>query len=478
MFQPALDPQAVHDLQAILSGTLITRNDEDYDTARKVWNGMIDKYPALIVRCMDATDVIAAVTFARKQRMTVAVRSGGHSFAGHSTIDGGMLIDLSPMKAITIDRIRRIARIEPGLTWGEVARATHAYGLALTSGDMASVGVGGLMLGGGIGWMVRKHGQAIDHLRAVELVTASGEILRASERAHPELFWGLRGGGGNFGVSTAFEVDLHPAGTVLAGAVFYEAAQAERILQGYAQRATTAPDELSTQAMLMAAPPAPFIPQPLQGRPIVAILVCYTGDLAQGERVVAPLRQLATPIADVVGPIAYPALFALTQVGTLRGLEQHVRSLFLQTLSDEVLHTLTEETLATISPETIVQIRVLGGAMGRVSVDATAFAHRATQAMVIITNFGPPSANAKGRSARTEQVWQALQPYAKGVYVNFLAEEGEQRIHEAYPPATYARLAALKNLYDPTNFFHMNQNIKPFAKEACEVPQDRFSRSA
>jgi hypothetical protein len=228
------------------------------------------------------------------------------------------------------------------------------------------------MVGGGIGWMVRKHGLAIDHLRAVELVTAEGEILRASECAHAELFWGLRGGGGNFGFATAFEVDLHPAGTVLGGAVFYEAASAERILQGYARHAMAAPDELSTQAMLMAAPPAPFIPQALHGRPIVAILVCYTGDLAQGERVVTPLRRLATPIADVVGPMPYPALFALTEVGTIRGLEQHVRSLFLQTLSDEVLHTLTEKTLTNMSPETIVQIRVLGGAMGRVSVDATA----------------------------------------------------------------------------------------------------------
>jgi FAD/FMN-containing dehydrogenase len=469
MFQPALDQEATHHLRATLSGRLLSWHDGDYENARKVWNGMIDRYPALIVRCMDATDVIAAVTFARDQGMAVAVRSRGHSFAGHSTIDGGILIDLSPMKAITIDRRRRIARIEPGLTWGEVARATHAYDLGLTSGDMASVGVGGLMLGGGIGWMVRKYGLAIDHLRAVELVTASGGILRASERAHPELFWGLRGGGGNFGVATAFEVELHPVGTVLGGAVFYEASEAERILHGYVHHATEAPDELSTQAMLMAAPPAAFIPQALQGRPIVAILVCYVGDLAQGERVVDPLRRLATPIADLVGPMAYAALFDLTQVGTIRGLEQHVRSLFLQTLSSEVLHTLTEETLATMTPETIVQIRVLGGAMGRVSVDATAFAHRAAQAMVIITNFGPPSDNAEGRSARTEHVWKALQPYAEGVYVNLLAEEGEQRIHEAYPPATYARLEALKNRYDPTNFFRMNKNINPWTKVAREV---------
>jgi hypothetical protein len=261
---------------------------------------------------------------------------------------------------------------------------------------------------------------AIDHLRAVELVTPEGEILRASERAHPELFWGLRGGGGNFGVATAFEVELHPAGTVLGGAVFYEVVKAERILQGYAGHAHGC-------AARTVHPASPAW-QAHRRHPGV-----LHGDLAQGERVMSPLRRLATPIADVVGPMPYPVMFALTEVGTIRGLEQHVRSLFLQTLSDEVLHTLTEKTLATMSPETPVQIRVLGGTMGQVSVDATAFAHRATQAMVIVTNFGPPSADAKGRSARTEQVWQALQPYADGVYVNFLAEEGEQWVHEAYP---------------------------------------------
>ncbi len=464
MLQTTLNPKAVNHLRAVLSGKMITRHDGDYDNIRKVWNGMIDKNPALIVRCLDATDVVAAVAYAREQDMEVAVRSGGHSLAGYGTIDGGMVIDLSPMKTINVDRIRRIARIEPGLTWGEVARATHAFGLGLTSGDMATVGVGGLMLGGGIGWMVRKHGLTIDRLRAVELVTAEGEILRTSERAHPELFWGLRGGGGNFGVATAFEVDLHPAGTVLGGAIFYkagEAAEAESILQSYARHAIAAPNELSTHAMLMVAPSAPFIPQALHGTPIVAILVCYSDDLAHGELAVAPLRQLAKPIADQVRPMPYPDIFSLTKIGTIRGLEQHVRSLFLQTLSDEVLHTLTQETLATMSSETIVQIRVLGGAMSQVSTDATAFAHRAVQAIVIVTNFGPGSADRKARSDRTERIWQALQPFAHGVYANFLAEEGERRVHEAYPPATYARLAALKNRFDPTNFFHMNQNIKP-----------------
>ena len=306
------------------------------------------------------------------------------------------------MSAIAIDSTRRIARIEPGLTWGEVAKALQPYGLALTSGDSASVGVGGLLLGGGIGWMVRKYGLAIDHLRAVELVTADGEILRASADENIELFWGLRGGGGNFGVATAFEVDLHPGGTILGGAVFYEATEAERILQCYARLAAAAPDELSTQALIVLAPPLPFIPPEKQGIPVVAILVCYTGDLTEGERVVAPLRSLATPIADMIAPMPYPAIFSFMEIGEIRGLPHHVRSLFLQALSSEALHTLVDASLAIMSSETLVLLRVLGGAMSRVATDATAFAHRDKQALVLVTNFGPPSTDP---ASRTQQVW-------------------------------------------------------------------------
>ncbi len=309
--------------------------------------------------------------------------------------------------------------------------------------------------------MVRKYGLAIDHLRAVELVTADGQFLRASADENAELFWELRGGGGNFGVATSFEVDLHPGETILGGAIFYEATEAERILQGYARLAAAAPDELSTQAFLVLAPPAPFIPPDKQGMPSITILVCYTGDLAEGERVVAPLRQLATPMADLIAPMPYPAIFAFTEVGEIGGLQHHVRSLFMETLSDEVLHALVDASLAILSPETLVLLRVLGGAMSRVAANATAFAHRDKQAMVLVTNFGPPSADPAGLHARTQRVWQALSPYADGVYVNFLADEGEQRVHEAYPKAVYVRLAALKKRYDPSNLFHLNQNIKP-----------------
>jgi FAD/FMN-containing dehydrogenase len=413
------------------------------------------------VRPIDVEDVKTVVNFAREQVMTLSVRSGGHSIPGHGTNNDGLVIDLSGMKTITVDPTRRTARLEPGLTWGEVANALQPFGLAMTAGDVASVGVGGLLLGGGIGWMVRAYGLTIDNLRSVELVTADGQLRRASAEENPELFWGLRGGGGNFGVATAFEVNLHPGGTILSGAVFYEATEAERILKEYARLAAAAPDQLSTEAMLALAPPAPFIPPDKQGTPIVGILVCYTGDLSEGERVVAPLRQLATPIADLIAPMPYPDIFALTEIGEVRGLQHHGRSQFFETFSDEMLQTLVEATQSVMSPETVVSLRVLGGAMSRVAPDATAFAHRDKQGMVLVTHFAPLSVDAASLAARTQHIFQALSPYANGVYVGFLANEGEQRIREAYPPDTYARLVALKNQYDPTNLFHLNQNIKP-----------------
>jgi FAD/FMN-containing dehydrogenase len=455
------DQQALWALAARLQGEVVLPGDDEYEAARSLWNGAIDRHPALIVSCANAADVSTAVTFAREHSLVVSVRSGGHSIAGHSTNDGGMVIDLSKMKAITIDPTRRTARIEPGLTWAEVAAAAQPYGLALTSGDMGSVGVGGLLLGGGIGWMVRKYGLTIDRLRAVELVTADGAFLRASADEQAELFWGVRGGEGNFGVATAFEVDLHPAGMILGGAIFYDAADAKSLVRAYAHYAAAAPDELSTQALLMYAPPAPFLPQAQQGKLVFAIQLCYTGDLAQGERVVAPLRALGTPIADLVAPMPYPALFALTEGGTMRGLLHAGRSLFLETVNEDALDTLAQEAAVFLAPGMAVQLRVLGGAMGRVPTDATAFAHRDAQVMIVVAHAGPTSANTACLHASMEHIWQAIRPYRAGVYVGFLMDEGEERVQEAYPAATYARLAALKKHYDPTNLFHLNQNIKP-----------------
>jgi FAD/FMN-containing dehydrogenase len=459
--QQQTDDRAVKKLTSNLRGDVILPGDAAYETERKIWSANFDRYPAAIVRCVDAEDVRIAVNFAREQGMILSVRSGGHSIAGYSTNDGGLVIDLSNLRKITIDPVSHTARLEPGLTWGEVSNALQPFGLAMTAGNVASVGVGGLLLGGGVGWMVRAYGLSIDRVRSVELVTADGQMLRASADENPELFWGLRGGGGNFGIATAFEVDLHPGGTVLGGIVFYEATEAERILKEYARLAVAAPDELSTQAMLALAPPAPFIPPEKQGTPIVGILVCYTGDLSEGERVVAPLRQLATPIADLIGPMPYPQIFALTEVGEVRGLQHHGRSQFFETFTDEMLHTLVEASQSVMSPETIVSLWVLGGAMSRIPIEATAFAHRDKQGMVLITHFAPLSADTASLHARTQHIFQALMPYANGVYVGFVADEGKQRVHDFYPPATYDRLVALKNQYDPTNLFGQNQNIKP-----------------
>lgn len=456
-----INEQMMDKLISIVRGEVILPGDAAYETERKVWMGNFDRYPAAIVRCVDAEDVRIAVNFAREQRMKLSVRSGGHSLAGHSTNNGGLVIDLSNLRTITIDPVQQTARLEPGLTWGEVAKALQPFGLAMTAGDGASVGVGGLLLGGGMGWMVRAYGLAIDRVRSVELVTADGQLLRASAEENPELFWGLRGGGGNFGIATAFEVDLHPGGTILGGVVFYEATEAERILREYARLAATAPDELSTEAMLMLAPPAPFIPPDKQGTPIVGIMVCYTGDLSEGEKVVAPLRQLATPIADLIAPMPYPNIFALTEIGEVPGLQHHGRSQFFETFSDEMLHTVVEAFQSVMSPETMIALRVLGGAMSRVAPDATAFAHRDKQGMVLITHFAPLSVDAASLDARTQQVFQALLPYANGAYVGFVMDEGERRVRDIYPPATYDRLVALKNQYDPTNLFGLNQNIKP-----------------
>lgn len=452
--------QAVQALAMRLHGEIVRPGDPDYEDARGVWNDSVDRSPAMIVRCGGAVDVSTALTFAREHDLPLSVRSGGHSFAGHGTNDGGLVLDLSRMKGMTIDAASRVARIEPGLTWAEVAREAQRYGLALTSGDMGSVGVGGLTLGGGIGWMARKYGLTIDHLRAVELVSADGQFLRASDTENAELFWGLRGGGGNFGVATAFEFNMDPAGLILGGAVFYSAAHAADVLRAYAGYAAEAPDELTTMATLMYAPPVPFIAPSLHGTPVVAIMVCYAGDVEEGQRVVAPLRQLGTSIADVIGPMPYPAMFAMTEAGTIRGLQHHDRSMFLERL-DDAIGTIVAQTATATSPMAMAQIRILGGAMSRVASDATAFAHRNKPVMFTIINSWPDPADSERERAWTQEFWRAMRPYASGVYVSFLEDEGEERIRQAYSPATYARLVALKNRYDPTNVFRLNQNIVP-----------------
>jgi FAD/FMN-containing dehydrogenase len=444
-----------------MQGELVWPGDADYDSGRTVWNVAVDRRPAVIVRAVDAEDVIAAVDFARGQGLSVAVRGGGHSNAGFGTCDGGVLIDLSRLKQIDIDPLGRRARIEPGLTWAQVASAAHAHGLALTSGNSGSVGVGGLLLGGGIGWMARKYGLVIDRLRAVELVTASGHFVRASATQHADLFWGLRGGGGNLGVATAFEVELHPGGTVLGGVLVFDAAQLEGVLPSLVRLALAAPDELTTDTAIALAPRAPFIPTQWHGRPVMAVMLCYTGSLAAGERVIAPLRKLAEPIADTVARLPYPSLFQLTRQQSEARLRVNARSYYLRPPHSRGLDALTRIVPTLVSAESMVELKIAGGAVGRIPRSATAYAHRDTPVLVACWTSGPDAAGDGRRQGLLQRFEAVMRPHAAGSYVNAMGYDEADRSLDAYPPAAYARLVALKRRYDPTNMFRHNQNITP-----------------
>jgi hypothetical protein len=451
------------DLAMTMPGATLLPNHAEYETKHGVWNAAVEDRPAILIRCLNATDVVAALAYARNHALTVAVRSGGHSPAGYGTCHAGVVIDLSGMKELEVDALNQTARIEPGLNWGELSGALHEYGLALTAGDTASVGVGGLALGGGIGWFAGKYGLTIDRLRAVELVTSDGQIIRASHDEHAELFWGLRGGGGNFGIATAFEFDLHPGGAIFGGAVFYDAENAGKVLHEYARLALQVPDELTTQVLVMPAPPAPFIPPQMHGKPVLAILMCYCGDLAEGERVVTPLRKLAHPVADLMGPMPYPMLLNLADAGTIRGLRHANRTTFLDAVDESLADALIEAIHANMSPGLLVQLRVLAGAATRVGADETAFAHREKPFLLMLENFCTTATDDVLCQIANNNIWDAIGADSSSTYVNFLGVQETDRVRDAYPASTYARLAALKHQYDPHNIFSRNSNIAPSA---------------
>ncbi|MBB6099156.1 hypothetical protein HNR42_002592 [Deinobacterium chartae] len=457
-----LTPEVLSVFEASLEGRVILPESEVYEDARGIWNAAIDRRPALIVCAASARDVAHAVTFARQQGLQIAVRSGGHSPVGFSVCEGGMVIDLSGLRNIEIDPFTRRARIEPGLTWLEVAAAAHPHGLAITSGDVGSVGVGGLLTGGGIGWMVRKEGLTIDQLEAVEMVLASGEIVRASRTEHPDLFWAVRGGGGNFGIVTAFELRMHDGGNILGGVVFFDASQGgAEMLEAYVRHAESAPDGLTTQAVLMAIPPLPFVPQEYHFKPGLAILVCFSGDLEEGERALAPLRTLGTPLADLIGPMPYPAIFALTEEGSARGMRHHTWNGFLNTFDGEVARNLVDAALEVAHPGMMVQLRVLGGQMARVSETETAFPFRNRPYLLMVSNSGPDATTDALRAGATERLWSSVQAQTSGAYLNFLGLGDRLDPAWHYPEATLQRLAAVKGQYDPENVFRNNLNIAP-----------------
>jgi FAD/FMN-containing dehydrogenase len=446
-------------LRSQLAGQMITAGSPGYDTARRATVINTERRPLAVVRAATPQDVAATVRFARAHSLPLAVRSGGHSVAQYSVVDDVIVVDLSDMKQVNIDPVARCARVQAGATSGDLAGPAHAHGLALSTGDTHSVGMGGLTTGGGIGFMVRKYGLAIDNLLAAQVVTAAGDIVIASADEHPDLFWGIRGGGGNFGIVTEFTYRLAPVSQILGGILLLPASR--EVIRAYLDYAVTAPDDLTTIADLTHAPPAPFVPPERVGEVVLSILVCWTGSVAEGERALAPLRALATPVADTVSPIPYPDIYQFTAHQATPQCVS-IRSMFADTLSDAALDTALEAIRHATSPFSLVQFRGLGGALARVGKDATAFAHRDTRYLVAIIGLWLDAAeDAAVHSAWTESLWQTIRPEGSGVYVNFLQEEGAARVHDAYPPATYARLAEIKRKYDPQNMFRFNQNIPP-----------------
>jgi FAD/FMN-containing dehydrogenase len=458
----SLDDATVQAFRASLRGELIRPGDAGYDAARRVWNGMIDRRPALIARCAGAADVVAAVGFARANDLLVSVRGGGHNVTGYAVCDGGLMIDLSPMKGMRVDPVRRTAWAQAGLTWGEFDAETQAFGLATTGGQISTTGIAGLTLGGGLGWLMRRFGLAVDNLRSVDVVLADGRCVTASAAEHADLFWGLRGGGGNFGVATAFEYRLHPVGpTVTSGMAIYPAARATEALRFLRDFVAGAPDEATAMVVLGTAPPEPFVPEELRGAPMVALVLFHAGPLADGQRAIEQLRAFTPPAVDLLGPMSYVAAQRMFDAGMPFGRQVYLRSDHLTGLGDEVIDAIVTNAAAATSPLSTAIVWPLGGAVARVGEHETACGHRATPFDVVVFAIWTDPGEAERHLRWGRAFGAAMRPFARGVYVNEMGAEGEERVRAAYNPASYERLVALKTKYDPTNFFRLNQNIRP-----------------
>jgi FAD/FMN-containing dehydrogenase len=455
---------ALDELEPSFRGELLSPTSPGYDTARKIWNGAIDRRPACIARCTGVADVVAAVRFARERDLLVGVRSGGHGVGGHALCDGGLVVDLSPMKGIRVDPATRVARAEPGVLWGELDRETQLFGLATVGGIVTHTGIAGLTLGGGIGWLMRKHGATVDNLLSADVVTAEGEIVTASAAENPDLFWAIRGGGGNFGIVTSFEYRLHPVGPiVLGGPIFHALDAAPAILRSYRDFIATAPDELTTIFELSVAPPLPFLPEEVHGKPVVMVGACYAGSLHEGAEVVRPLKQLGRPIADLLEPKPYTALQSMFDPFVPHGWHRYWKSVELPPLTDGAIDALVEHAPAATSPRCYCIVFQLGGALARAGKGETAFSQRDAAHDVNVNAVWTDEDEDAGRHVSwARDTFDALQPHAgERVYVNFLGDEGGNRVRQAYGPRTYERLVEVKRAYDPTNFFRLNQNIPP-----------------
>jgi FAD/FMN-containing dehydrogenase len=454
---PVAEPSTISQLRTNLDGRVIGPDDAEYDKARTVFPGGFDRRPAVIARPADASQVARVVAIAREAGLELAIRSGGHSLAGHGVCDDGIVLDLRDMRGLEIDPEARTAWAQTGLTAGEYTQAAAAHGLATGFGDTASVGIGGLTLGGGVGYLSRAHGLTIDDLLAAEIVTADGQILEVDGENHPDLFWAIRGGGGNFGVATRFKFRLHELDGAVGGMLMLPATP--EVVRSFVSEAQAAPDELSTIANVMTAPPMPFVPAEQHGRLVVMGLLCYAGPPEEAERVLAPFRALAEPVADMVRPIPYPEIyppeqedFHPTSIG---------RTMFLDSVDEDAAEMIVERLESSDATMRVTQLRVLGGAIARVPAEATAFAHRGSRIMTNVAAFYDGPEDKLAREAWVNEFAAELRQGDAGAYVNFLGEEGEERIRAAYPGATWDRLTAIKARYDPTNLFRLNQNLPP-----------------
>jgi FAD/FMN-containing dehydrogenase len=458
----AVDDAALAQLRSTFAGDLVRPGDPGYEEQRRVWNGSIDRHPALVARCTGVADVLAAVRFARDRGLLTAVRSGGHSFPGLSTCDGGIVIDLRLMRGIRVDPAGRTARAQAGVLLGELDRETQAFGLAAPSGIVTHTGMAGLTLGGGIGWIMRKHGLSIDRLVSVDLVTASGELVKASETENADLFWGVRGGGGNFGIVTEFEFQLVPLGPqVMAGPVFWAMEDAPEVLRFYRDWIAGCPDELMTIVVQRKAPALPVVPQELVGKRVIAVVSCYSGPVEEGQRVLGPLQRFGRPVLDLCKPKPFLTHQAMFDPSFRRGCWYYVRSCDVASLEDGVIDAICEHGLRIESPVTSLALWQMGGAVARVSDADTAFHGRKAGFTFNINGNTETAAGFDAERQWARDFWSALEPYHTSVYVNFLMEEGEERVRQAYGSEKFDRLKKLKRKYDPTNLFRVNQNIRP-----------------
>ena len=443
----------VREFAARLKGDLLQPNSAGYDDARRVWNGMIDRRAGLIARCVNASDVRTSVEFARTHKLLVAVRGGDHHAAGTAVCDGGLMIDLSPMRAITVDATGRTARVEPGVRWAALDAATQAHGLATPGGTVSDTGVAGLTLGGGIGWLSGRYGLTCDNLLAADVVTADGRLLHASPTEHAELFWAIRGGGGNFGVVTAFEFRLHPVGpTVVAGMVLHPLDRAREVIRFYRDFVTSAPDDVNAVCALLTAP---------DGLKVVAIAGCHCGDLAAGDRAMQPLKAFGPPILDQIGPVPYVQFQTALDGAFPRGRRYYWKSALVPEIPDSLADRAVEQFAAAPSPHTFFLFQKLGNAANRVAPDATAFAHRGARWDALVLSGWEDPAEDVSQIAWSREVWESWRPFSVGVYSNAVGSDADREEVKAAYGARYERLAVVKAMYDPANLFRVNANIRP-----------------